>query len=767
MNKLPSELRLIISRKIGDDDWDFGVILKELLTEVEARERTTSNQANPSSQDKRPLRGQPSQHTVATLQSSNFTTHCSFCGQSHPSERCVTVREPADRKQALLKVGRCFVCLRRGHLARQCRSNIRCSTCGGRHNTTICSKSATPRGPEDGHTGQPRNVNSQSTPLNPRAPSFQAPPSQPPSTSSLFVGAKDAVLLQTARVRVYDPDKPGRSMEFRAILDTGSQHSYATQRVKDNLAVQARERRMMSIMTFGSGERKTQEYDVIKIGVVTREGENEEMELSTVPLVCQPLLSQPIDLCKSDYQHLHDLELADSSAEGESMQVDLLIGVDYYWRFVTGDIRRGEGGPVAIRTRLGWVLSGATAMQADSTAHTYLTTHVLRIDASPHSTQKLEEVLQSFWRLESLGIEDKEGSILDEFTQSIHFEGGRYEVALPWKSSHPLLPDNLGLSQKRLEGLLRRLKQKPDIMREYDTIIKGQLQQGIVEEVCQPDEGIPGRVHYLPHHAVVRKDKETTKVRVVYDASAKATGCSLNECLHKGPKFEQKILEILLRFRTYQVALTSDIEKAFLMVSVSECDRDVLRFLWVEDVNKEPPEIRVLRFARVVFGVSCSPFLLNATLQHHLSQYRNSHLGLVEKLTNSMYVDDVISGAQSEEEAYQLYSTSKKILKQGGFNLRKFTTNSSSLQQRINIAKETDGVVEAKTKASDSSETYSNATLGTTQPTLPGEQKVLGVRWEIGSDRLCFGFEEIAHLAMGLEPTKRYLVSVVGRFYDP
>ena len=214
------------------------------------------------------------------------------------------------------------------------------------------------------------------------------------------------------------------------------------------------------------------------------------------------------------------------------------------------------------------------------------------------------------------------------------------------------------------------------------------------------------------------------------------------ECLHKGPKFEQKILEILLRFRTYQVALTSDIEKAFLMVSVSECDRDVLRFLWVEDVNKEPPEIRVLRFARVVFGVSCSPFLLNVTLQHHLSQYRNSHLGLVEKLTNSMYVDDVISGAQSEEEAYQLYSTSKNILKQGGFNLRKFTTNSSSLQQRINIAKETDRVVEAKTEASDSSETYSNATLGTTQPTLPGEQKVLGVRWEIGSDRLCFGFEE-------------------------
>ena len=77
------------------------------------------------------------------------------------------------------------------------------------------------------------------------------------------------------------------------------------------------------------------------------------------------------------------------------------------------------------------------------------------------------------------------------------------------------------------------------------------------------------RVHYLPHHAVIRKDKTTTKVRVVYDASAKGGGPSLNECLHTGPKFEQRILDILLRFRTCKVVLTADIEKAFLMVSVA------------------------------------------------------------------------------------------------------------------------------------------------------------------------------------------------------
>ena len=87
------------------------------------------------------------------------------------------------------------------------------------------------------------------------------------------------------------------------------------------------------------------------------------------------------------------------------------------------------------------------------------------------------------------------------------------------------------------------------------------------------------KVHYLPHHAVIWEDKETTKLRIVYDASAKSKGPSLNDCLYTGPKFDQRIMDIWLRFHTHQVALTADIEKAFLMVSKSEKDRDVLWFL--------------------------------------------------------------------------------------------------------------------------------------------------------------------------------------------
>ncbi len=77
-----------------------------------------------------------------------------------------------------------------------------------------------------------------------------------------------------------------------------------------------------------------------------------------------------------------------------------------------------------------------------------------------------------------------------------------------------------------------------------------------------------------------------------------------------------------------------------------------------------------LRFTSVMFGVSCSPFLLNATLQHHLSKYAASHPETVKKLNVSLYVDDEVTGAKDTEEAYQVHLESKGVLKEGGFNLR-------------------------------------------------------------------------------------------------
>ena len=233
----------------------------------------------------------------------------------------------------------------------------------------------------------------------------------------------------------------------------------------------------------------------------------------------------------------------------------------------------------------------------------------------------MDVTLQQFWDLESLGVKSDEGSTLENFDESIVFKDGRYQVCLPWKEPHPTLPDNYELSRKRLLARLHHLKQRPAVLQDYDATIRNQLSRGIVEKIEEADKSPPGEIHYIPHHAVIRQDKSTTKLRVVYNASAKEDGPSLNDCLYAGPKFGQNIMDIILRFCVHKVALAADIEKAFLMVSMSEKDRNVLRFLWVDDVTKDDPNIIPHRFTRVVFGVSSSPFLLNATINHHLKKH--------------------------------------------------------------------------------------------------------------------------------------------------
>ena len=107
----------------------------------------------------------------------------------------------------------------------------------------------------------------------------------------------------------------------------------------------------------------------------------------------------------------------------------------------------------------------------------------------------------------------------------------------------------------------------------------------------------------------------------MYDASARDGGPSLNDCLYAGPTFHQNIMDILLCFCTHSVVVTADIEISFFMVSVTEWDRDAPCFLWVEDITNPLPRLIIFRFTQVVFGVSSSLFLLNATLQHHIEYY--------------------------------------------------------------------------------------------------------------------------------------------------
>ena len=134
LNKLPRELRLIVSRQMSEEEWTLDSLMEVLEREITARERAagTSNQV--------PRRHDRELPTATALLTRSLTTpKCSYCRQNHPSASCRSVSDVAARKQILRRKGRCFVCLRKNHMSRECRSNVKCSNCEGRHHTSICS----------------------------------------------------------------------------------------------------------------------------------------------------------------------------------------------------------------------------------------------------------------------------------------------------------------------------------------------------------------------------------------------------------------------------------------------------------------------------------------------------------------------------------------------------------------------------------------------------------------------------------------------------
>lgn len=779
LGKLPPELQLMVSREIGGGEWNFDDMMKAIEGEVLARERTVSASApTVKKTSKEPT-------TAATLLvGRGGGPTCTYCQQAHPSNSCGVVALVPARKQVLQRSGRCFICLRRGHISRECRSNIRCSNCRGRHHISICPNTLADSvvaaqkrtGDNDGATHpQPHNpaigwsqspkvsAASQQSGLNASASSFQ---SQSCHSTSLWVNSDRAVLLQTAQALVSNPDAPHKSRCVRIVLDCGSQRSYVTNQVAKELLLAPKGKHPLTIMTFGSSEEQSRICESVRLSLTLRNGQTKQLMLFTVPLICEPLTCQPVSFCQGNFDHLAGIDLADPSDGCSHLEVDILIGSDQYWELVTGEMRRGKSGPVAINTTLGWVLSGVASSPAQDTSSTCLVTHTLRVDGLPQNGKALDDRLKSFWELESFGISSSDYSVHDEFRSTIRFVDGKYEVELPWKEGHPALSDNYHLCARRLQGLIKRLQQDPAVLREYDTTIKEQLYRGIVERVELPAE-CPEEAHYLPHHAVVRRDKDTTKVRIVFDASAHSDGPSLNDCLHAGPKFNQRILDILCRFRVHRVAVTADIEKAFHMVSVAKKDRNVLRFLWFEDPFADQLDMIELRFTRVVFGVSSSPFLLNATIRHHLEQYEQTQPDLMKKLSRSLYVDDFVSGADDEDQACQMFLKSKEILRDGGFNLRKLRSNSSSVQARVDPSSISDLSAHGLGFAVESEESYANSTLGIEQSLHSGEQRVLGVRWDTYSDQFVVDLGGIISTARVLTPTKRNIVSLVGRIYDP
>ena len=373
--------------------------------------------------------------------------------------------------------------------------------------------------------------------------------------------------------------------------------------------------------------------------------------------------------------------------------------------------------------------------------------------------------LRRFWDYESLGIVDKGSLLYDEFVSEVKLIDGRYQVRLPFKENHDLLPDNFSLSKSRLVSLLKRLRPSPELLERYNDVIQEQMKQGIIEPVEQGIHNGVGRVHYIPHHKVVRIDKQTTKLRVVYDASARAgrNTPSLNDCLYAGPPLSPLIYDILLRFRVYKTAITGDIEKAFLNILVDPRDRDYLRFLWVDDIKDQHSNLQAYRFTRVAFGVSASPFLLNATVRHHLtSTERTSEFA--QRVLKSLYVDDYVGGDDSDQSAFEVYKNLKSFFKGGGSTCESGCPILQSCKRELkNLKANFYRHHQSLTGLSRSL----HSVFGSEEIHDATKHKVLGIVWDSQKDMWFLDLASPLETVSDDSVTKRAILGATSKLYDP
>ena len=576
LSRLPQEIRMEWAREGEGRESDLAFLLDFLFREIKRRERSETfdkshemKNQRLNDQTKKPA---PSVATFHANSCNQNKTQCGFCRKTnHASEQCYSIKGlNGEELRGKVRDSRlCYICLGK-HFARDCYSKIKCKGCGGRHNSILCTK------------GNPSVSASsdQSTPLRETQPQSQN--QRNVVSYAHFENQNKTTVMQVVKAKLQS--KGGKIVEANVLFDGGSDLSFVTQDLVKKLDLKKSGEETFSFSGFGdaeSGPRTKRKVYNLELGGIS-------VKLAGIDTLCAEMYRAPVPrqvISKFDIEFSEDFEI------GRSIKVDILIGLDYYWELVSPEWVQIDS-LVAQKTRCGWMLSGSYAGKSVSKGFQMLCLNNIS-----------ENVLRSLWELDDIGIVDDDASpaankVMAKFEESTTFQKGRYEVNLPWKENQKgRLMDNKGIAEKRLHSLSRRLAGNPKLKEAYNENLSEMEKAGMIKEVskCEKREG---PIFYLPHRPVVREESITTKVRPVFDASAKGyNGVSLND-IETGPTcvtIEDSDKEPLLK-----VGKWSSLAKVTRIMSwvlrfvtrcrkkpMEHCDGDKLTSAEVSQANKQ------------------------------------------------------------------------------------------------------------------------------------------------------------------------------------
>ena len=417
---------------------------------------------------------------------------CVYCGVSeNKSSECDKVVDVAERQKHLSSKKLCFNCTGTKHRVSECRSKRGCQICSGKHHTSICHK----------------------------------------TPDKMLTATGEGTVTYPVVVVIVN------GVKCRVLLNTGAGGCFVSEALIRHLGRKPvrREHRRIDMMIH-STKKLLEIYDV---NIVNLKG---DFELSTEVTKVEKnvLLTIPNpkyqEMLKS-HQHLSGITMDDKDEKAE-LRIHVIIGTNQYPKINTKTPARigNQGEPIAELTKFGWIIMSPRTEQ-DLT--------------SMYLTQTSSDDYEQLCSLDVLGLEDQptgdQAAIYEEFKeQLIRSDEGWYETGLSWKPRHPQLPNNKMGSLGRLSNLVKRLKRQPMLLENYDEIIQEQLAEGIIEKITDEPKG---KEFYIPHKSVIRESADSTKIRIVFDGSARANerSPSQNDCLETGSPLQNLLWNVLVR----------------------------------------------------------------------------------------------------------------------------------------------------------------------------------------------------------------------------
>ena len=474
----------------------------------------------------------------------------------------------------------------------------------------------------------------------------------------------------------------------RMALDSMSQKTFITAKAAKRLGLHPSNPQTLTVQGFG-GRNQTERFGSVYIDLEPMNQEQGKITLEAFVKegqICAPLSAVSLNL--KEYPHLKDLALGDPDIP-DGAEVDILIGQAPFQEIMSGKVVRPRGGaklsqPSAWETTFGYALMGPLGGHSEPNTESACLLSI---------TENQEPDLERFWRLDTMGIIDVEQKMSQEedramkiFKETTCYDGERYTVSLPFKENAPFLSNNYHKVAKQLEATEKRLLRDPKLRQRYTDAIDDYVRRGYSRELTEEeiDEIDKGESYFIPHHAVIKESRESTKVRIVFNASdPDKNGNSLNSCLLPGPGLHPDIGGVLIRFRAHEVALSGDIEKMFLQTKVNPACYRYQQYLWRDCEQSVEPRRYVM--TRLMFGISSSPFCAIATTQEHarMEAMVQQYPEVCARVKDSLYVDDLHVGGDSNESVVKLYKDASAFFEKGGWHLTKFASNSREVMEAI------------------------------------------------------------------------------------